>query len=303
MQSIGGVADQLSGRLGGIGSQLIGGLQNAAGSLGQGVGDAIGGLLGLGQSDQAQQLNQLAQGGAIQGTDTLRAIAQGGGSAGMLNFQDLLEPGAQLEGQLGALDEAIQRNLGSTLDTLGGNAALAGGSGGSREQLFASRQAGDAQRAFASGASDLMANDLASRRGLAATAGNMALQQQAQQAQAGQALAGLGLQQTQQQAGILDSLLGRQAGAAIGAGQLGIGQQGAQTGAASAGLGNLGNLFNLGMSPFQAQFQPLANFASILGGPTVLSQSRQDAISRSRAEQSSSGSSKGGSAGFSILGG
>jgi hypothetical protein len=62
-------------------------------------------------------------------------------------------------------------------------------------------------------------------------------------------------------------------------GQLGLGQQGqqlqGQLGAGQLGLGGLNALqgqFNLGLSPFQAQFQPLQNLAGIIGGPTVLGQ-------------------------------
>ena len=47
----------------------------------------------------------------------------------------------------------------------------------------------------------------------------------------------------------------------LGGGQLGLG-----------GLGQLQGQFNLGLSPFQGQFQPLQNLAGIIGGPTVLSQ-------------------------------
>ena len=57
------------------------------------------------------------------------------------------------------------------------------------------------------------------------------------------------------------------------AGQLQQGQN-LQAQAALGGLGSLGGLANLGLSPFAAQFSPLAQFGNLLGGPTVLSQSQ-----------------------------
>ncbi len=54
-----------------------------------------------------------------------------------------------------------------------------------------------------------------------------------------------------------------------------LGLQGAQ-----AGLQSLGGLFDLGLAPFSSQFQPLQQFAQLLGGPTVLNQ--QDAAGQGR---------------------
>jgi hypothetical protein len=59
------------------------------------------------------------------------------------------------------------------------------------------------------------------------------------------------------------------------AGQLqnaGLQQQGLQGQAASQGLSSLGGLMNLGMSPFGAQFGPLAQFAALLGPQNILQQ-------------------------------
>ena len=209
-QSIGSVADQLSGRLGGIGDQLLGGLAEQSGLFGPGVA-------------QSQEL--------------LGGIASGEGQFGI---QQLLAPGAALEGQLNLLDENVQRNLASTLGTLGGQATLQGQTGGDRQAFFSQQAAGEAQRAFAGGASQLLGQDIAARRQLSGT------------------------------------VAGQQLGAAGALGQLGIQQQqlGAQT--ATAGLGSLQGLFNLGLSPFQAEFGPLLNLAGILGQPTVLGTQRQD---------------------------
>ena len=61
------------------------------------------------------------------------------------------------------------------------------------------------------------------------------------------------------------------------AGQLqsaGLQQQGLQAAAANTGLGNLGGLMNLGMSPFGAQFGPLAQFAQLLGPANILNRTQ-----------------------------
>ncbi len=203
-RNIGGVAEQLTGRLGGIGDQLIGGLAQQSGLFGPGVG-------------QAQEL--------------LGGIASGEGQFGI---QQLLAPGEALEGQLSFLDENIQRNLASTLGTLGGQATLQGQTGGDRQAFFSQQAAGEAQRAFAGGASNLLSADIAARRQLSGVAAG-------QQLGAAQSLGQLGLQQQQ------------------------VGQQGAL-----GALGQLGGLFNLGLAPFQAEFQPLQNLAGIVGPPTVL---------------------------------
>jgi hypothetical protein len=94
-----------------------------------------------------------------------------------------------------------------------------------------------------------------------------------------QGLASQGMQQAfaQQSANLRFQDVGLRQAAA---GQLS--QGGLQAG--QAGMGSLGGLFNMGMSPFAAQFQPLAQLAAILGGPTVLSQqqSQQQAVGGSR---------------------
>ena len=209
-QSIGGIANQLSGRLGGIGEQLLGGLAEQSGLFGPGV---------------------------AQSQDLLAGIASGEGQFGI---QQLLAPGQALEGQLNLLDENVQRNLASTLGTLGGQATLQGQTGGDRQAFFSSEAAGEAQRAFAGGASQLLSADISARRQLSGVAAG-------QQLGAAQALGGVGLEQQRV------------------SGQLG-----------SAGLQSLQGLFNLGLSPFQAEFGPLLNLAGVLGQPTVLGTQRQN---------------------------
>ena len=175
-------------------------------------------------------------------------IGAGVGSAisGLLNFgqpggpaEQLLGPNPALGGQIDALQAAIQQNLAATSGTIGQQASLvAGGQGGSRQALATGLAGQEAQRQFAGGAAGLISQDFAARQALA------------------------------------PQLLGLQQGALGAAGQLGLGA-GQQTSAAGTGLGALSNLFNLGLAPFQAAFQPLLNLAQIIGPPTVLQTSQQ----------------------------
>lgn len=221
---IGGVADQLSGRLGGIGDQLLGGLVQQSGLFGPGVG-------------QAQEL--------------LGGIATGEGQFGI---QQLLAPGEQLQGQLNFLDENIQRNLRTTLGTLGGQATLAGQTGGDRQAFFSSQAAGEAQRQFAGQAANITAADLAARRQLSGV------------------------------------VAGQQLGAAGALGGLGIAQQDLSGQFATAGLNQLQPLFNLGLSPFEAEFAPLLNLSQIIGPPVVL----REAQARMTSEEAAVGFNFGG---------
>ncbi len=205
-------ANQLSQSLLTSGQQFVSGLQGAAGQAGQGVGDAISGLLSFGQP-----------GGPV---------------------EQLLGPNPALGGQLDALQAAIQQNLAATSGTIAGQSSLvAGGQGGSRQALATGLAGQEAQRQFGAGASGLISQDFAMRQQLA------------------------------------PQILAQQAGALGAAGQLGIGQQQAQTGAAGTGLGQLGNLFNLGLAPFQQAFNPLLNLSQIIGSPTVLQKSQSTGIS------------------------
>ena len=363
-----GVADQLSGQLGGIGGELLGGLQAGAqadpagGAIANlqagaqagppGAGTAISSLLGIsgpqggvpGPQSVIEQLLGLSGGadaaalrgaatGPLAGAAELQAIAAGQAGGGGLDFQSLLEPGAQITGQLDALDAALQRNLASTLGTIGGQATLAGQTGGGRQAFLSSQAAGRAQEAFAGGAADILASDLSSRRALAGTAAGFELTQQGQSQQAqlaaAQALQAGALGQAGQQGANLASLLqgslgGAQAagqlglgaaeaggqlslaqrqqqlGAAEAAGQLGLAGQGQRLGAGEAGLSQLQNLFNLGLSPFAAQLQPLLALADILGGPTVLGESLSRGTTTSRSQGTSFG--RGDASSFSFQG-
>ena len=255
---IGSVADQLSGELGGRGRGLLDTIQQFSTASVPSTQDAIGQLLNVGDGGVTSSL------AGVPSADLAR-IAGGGA------VDALLTPGAQLEGQTGALSDAIQRNLEQTLGTLGSQATLAGQTGGDRQAMFAGQLGEEALRSFERGAGDLFASDLASRRGLAADVLGI-------EAGAAGALQQGGLQE----AGILASLLGLQTGAAGTAGQLGLAERGSQLGAATAGGGFLPTLMNLGLSPFQAEFGPLLALSSIIGAPTTLSTQRGRSVSRSR---------------------
>ena len=207
-------ANQLSQGLLTSGQQFVSGLQGQAGGLGAGVGSAIGGLLNFGGP---------------------------GGAA-----EQLLGPNPALGGQIDALQSAIQQNLAATAGTIGGQATLQGGTGGSRQALATGLAGQEAQRQFAGGAANLLSQDFAARQALA------------------------------------PQLVGLQQQALGAAGQLGLGSASNQINAAGQGLGQLSNLFNLGLAPFQAAFSPLLNLAQILGPPTVLQSSQQTSQGQSQ---------------------
>lgn len=227
MQTLPGVLSQLTGAVGGTANDLFSGIAGQAGQFGPGVGQSISNLQGIGQSDIAQQLL---------------------GGLGGLDLNQLLQPGAQLGGQLNSLQGAIQQNLQATLGTIGGQATLAGQTGGDRQAFFSGQAGRDAQETFGREAGNLLASDLASRRQLGGVA------------------AGLQLGEL----GILGDLLGLDATAQTAAGQLGLAQQGNNIGAGLSGIDAASSLFNLGLAPFQAQFNPLLNLANLIGSPTVL---------------------------------
>ena len=234
------------------GQQFIQGLQSGASSLGTGVGASIGGLLGIGQGGQQLPGNELI-GGAAQ------------------SAQGLLQQNPALLGQTSLLQDLIQQNLTATAGTIAGQATLGGSTGGSRQALATGLAGEEAQRQFAQGATQLISDDFRQRQGLAS-------QLVGQQIQAGGLLNQGALGQTQQQLQAFGQ-----------AGQLGNQAQAGQTGAAAVGLGGLPSVFDLGLAPFGAEFQPLLNLAQIIGRPTVLSES----------QQTSSGSSSSFNVGFS----
>ena len=309
---IGGAAGQLSANLFNQGEGFLGQL---TGQQAQGVGGQIGQLDQFGQSQDFQQLLAQLQAGGGAGTSTLQGIAAGGQNVGPLagtgqlealgsdtTLTDaLLQQNPALQGQISQLDLAIQDQLRSTAGTISGQATLQGATGGSRQALATGLAGQEATRQFGQGAQALISQDFATRQALAPQL--LAQQQQGQLAAAGLLQQGdlaqqqLGLQGQQQQLGAagllqqggqfnqaaISDLLATQLSATGAAGQLGIQQGQLQGQASQVGLGSLNNLFNLGLSPFSAQFSPFLAAAQIFGAPTVLSQSQASGSSASRA--------------------
>lgn len=238
-------ANQLGGGLLTSGQRFIEGLSGAAGGLGAGVNSAIGGLLGFG-------------GASTPGNALIQSA--GAGAGGLLSG-----PNPGLQAQTSVLSDMIQANLAATQGTIASQATLGGATGGSRQALATGLAAQEAQRQFGAGASNLVSQDFAARQALAP-------QLLGTQLAAGQALNAGPLQQSALQLQALQS-----------AGSLGNAGRAGQIGAGTAGLGGLGGLFDLGMGTSMAGFQPLLALASILGGPTVLSESESSGESSSSA--------------------
>ena len=152
-----------------------------------------------------------------------------------------------LQNQIGQLGTDITRQFEQLLPSITNQAVGGGQLGGGRQGVAQGLLGQSSLDAFQRGATDLRFQDLNRQLGAAGQLGGLQ----------GQA------------AGQLGQIGGQ---GALGAGQL---QQAGQLGAGQLGLGGLGQLqgqFNLGLSPFAAQFGPLQSLASILGPPTVLSQ-------------------------------
>ena len=238
----------------------------------------IGSLFGLSQGLQGQgqqflgglqgtqqQLGQFGQAGFGQGQagiDALTGIAQGTNPAAQALQQQAQGQNPFLQQQIGQLGEDVTRQFERGISATNLEAVGGGQLGGGRQGVAQGLLGESATRQFAQGATALRNQDLNRQF----QASSQLLQQQGF---AGAQLGGLGQQQG----------LGNQASALqgfLGQGQLGLG-----------GLGQLQGQFNLGFSPFQAEFSPLQSLAGIIGGPTVLSQGQ------------STGSSKGSSFGVS----
>lgn len=261
------------------GSQLAGGLQNlAAGRFGQGLSQTIGQLQqqGMGQS----AAGGLDLGGQLQGTQALQGLSTSDALS-----QSLLQPNPALQGSLDVLGQNIQENLRASLGTLGSQAGLAGARGGARQALAAGQLAGDASRAFAGQAGDLISQDFATRQQLAPA---LLQADQASQLAAAQGLqtgdlATRGLQLDQ--ARLMDAFQGLNTTALSQAGQLGLGAADTQRQAGVQGIDSLASLFGLGLGGFTGGFGPLTEAARIIGAPAILEQLR----TRSRTDQESSG--------------
>lgn len=224
--------------LGQQGQGFLGGLQGAQQQLG-----------GVGGIDQGAIQNIL--GGGQAGIESLTGIAQGTNPALQSLLAQSQGQNPQLQNQIGQLGQDISRDFLQQINPgITGGAVQAGQLGSSRQGVAQGLAQQGAIDAFGRGATQLRSDDIG--RQLQASQAVLGQQQGA----AGQ-LGGF-------QQGALQAQLGQggltQAGI-LGGGQLGLG-----------GLGSLQGLFNLGLSPFQAEFSPLQNLAGIIGGPTVLSQ-------------------------------
>lgn len=249
--------NQLAGSAAGLAGQQLGGIGQVAfplagGLLGQGQG-ALGGLGGL-----SQQLAQFG-GGLGQGQQQLGQVSAPGINAPQLG-ESAVDP------LIGALGNDFTTFLNRQIGGAGGintEAALAGNLGGGRNQVAQGIAIGDAARAFGTQAAGIRQADLAQRQQLGAQVG---IEDARQQLQAQQFNVGTQFNENQ--------LLQQ--------GQLG----GAQLGLAGFGgqLDSLQGLFNLGISPFGAQFGPLQMLASILGDPTILSRDQQTSRSQGTSE-------------------
>ena len=262
---IGNVAGQLGGELLGQG---LGGLGNLN-QIGQGL---QGNQAGFGQAQQAAQgLFQTAQGqfNPTQGQGFLAQQAQGLDPASQALQQQAFGQNPQLQNQIGQLGTDITRQFEQgILPGIQSEAIGAGQLGSSRQGVAQGLGIQSALDAFSRGATDLRGQDIG------------------RQLQAAQALGGLTGGAAQSLGGLQQQGFGQQIAAGQAAGQLGLGQQGlgqaGQLGAGQlqlGGLEQLQSLFNLGLSPFQAEFQPLQNLASILGPSTVLQKAESEGTS------------------------
>lgn len=278
-----GIANQLGGPLLNTGLGFLGGLQGQAGGVPQaGAVSPLGQFAGLGEA--LGGLQQFAgQGpGGLPGTDLIQQAGQGA--------PQLLQQNPALGAQIGSLQAFLQQNLAATSGTIAGQATLGGSTGGSRQALATGLAGQETVRQFGAGASALLGQDFAQRQALAP-------QLLQTQLQAGLALQGGSLAQTQQQLQALQGLGGAAvaggvgqaqgaaalAGAQAGLQQAGTAAAGQQTAAALGGIEALPGLFNLGLAPASAQFGPLLQLAAILGDPAILSTSTSQGTSRTKA--------------------
>lgn len=311
---IGDVAGQLGAGLLGQGGQFLGGLQGTQQALGGqlgGAGAARGGIKGLFQAgfgaDRAPgQLGQQALAGQTQGQATfgqglLGRQALGRDPASQALQQQAFGQNPALGQQIGQLGTDISRQFSQgLLPQIQAQAIGSGQLGGGRQGVAQGLGIQSALDAFSRGATDLRGQDIGRQLQAAQSLGALT-------GGAAQSLGGLqqqGIGQQIQAGGALGQLEGQQFGQQIGAlgaaGQLGLGQQGINQagllGQGQLGLGGLESLqglFNLGLSPFGAEFQPLQNLAGLLGiGAPVVGQSSGSGTS----------SSKSGSFGLSIGG-
>ena len=229
----------------------ISGLFDVAGNLQQQGQEFLTGLPGVQAALQnipgLAQFGQAGGQGFQQGLDQLGQQAQGQTPALQALQQQAFGQNPVLGQQIGQLGQDINRQFEQMLPGITSQAVGGGQLGGGRQGVAQGLLGQSAIDAFQRGATDLRGGDIT------------------RQLQAASQLAGF----QGQAAGQLGQLGGQ---GFLGGGQLG---QAGQLGAGQLGLGGLGQLqgqFNLGLSPFAAQFGPLQQLAQIIGSPTVLSQ-------------------------------
>ena len=304
----------LFGGAAGVAGQQAGQIGPAAQALGGQIQPGLMQLLGgLGQQAQATPaagaINQLQQLQAGPVAELLGGIGQGA-PAGQAALQGIVgaqapniaggAPAVSFQPQIDALGADINQQLGRTLGTIGSAAGLAGGFGGSRQALASGLAGEGALDAFTRGAGALRGQE--SLAAAAQAAQTQQLQAQAQQqtgANALQAALGIqqgGLAQTGIQSQSLLGLLGQQFGGAQAAGQLGLGQQAGQLGAATAGIAGAPTAFNLGLAPFGAEFSPFSNLAGILGPAIINSLSQSSGFQQGSSFAESQSTSEGNAA-------
>lgn len=226
------------------GQQFVQGLQGAAAGLPAGLTASIGGLLDIGGG-----------GGVLPGNQLISGAAQS--AQGLLGVNPGLAP------SISFLQDMIQNNLAATSGTIAGQATLGGSTGGSRQALATGLAAQESTRQFAGGAAALISQEFAGRQALAP-------QLVGQQLFAGQLLNQGALGQTAQQLQAFEA-----------AGGLAAQGQAGQTQAAGVGIAGLPGIFDLGIAPFNAAFNPLLALSSILGTPaTIVSEGRLDSFGR-----------------------
>ena len=251
------------------------GFLNFLANQGQGIAQGQLGPGGVGAfaQGQAQQLGGVGQNllgilqGGAQGTGLggqLAGAVQGvtpGGAPGTQFLQDRIsQQNPFLNEQITQLGQDIgQQFRESILPSIRRGATQIGALGGGRQGVAEGIAAEGAQRSFAQQAANLRFSDVGLRQAAAA--------QLQQAALAGGQLAGSGL--------------------------------GQQLTAAQAGIGSLGGLQQLGLSPFGAAFSPLQQLGQLIGGPTVLSQGTSfgQSLSQSQQRAQSQGTSFGQSSG------
>ncbi len=256
MDTIGSAAGGLSAELGGIGRDAVGALTSGMGGAFGAARDAFGAF--------SPNVPMIAAPGA----------------APQANAQSI--SGDFIAPTIEALGADINRQLARGIGGAGGidtGFAGTGTLGGGRNQIARGLAAEESLRTFGREAAGIRLADAQQRQQLEArqaienarfAAQNQALSVGAQQANQNAALSGSGQE--------LQALIAS------------AGTLAPEFAGNEAALAALPQLNALGLSPFAAQFAPLASFGSILGGPTVLSEGQSSSFSTGQATSRESSS-------------